>query len=461
MSDTSTSLDLADLAAHLTGELHLPGSTAYADLATPWNVAVPARPVAVAAVADAADVQHVIRWANRTGIQIAVRATGHGAVDPLDGVLLIHTGRLAEITISSAGTARVGAGVTAQALAAAAAEQGFAPVLGSAPTVGVVGLLTGGGLGPLARSHGVCSDRVTAFDLVTGDGQIRNVTAETEPDLFWGLRGGKGALGIVTAIEIDLLSDDTILAGCLFFDGADTDAVLHAWANWCPALPDTATTSIALQRLPDLPVIPAPLAGRLTIAVRFAWTGDQTAGRDALRPMSTSAAPVFGGVQPMPTSAVGAIHGDPTRPTPACERSATLHGFPHDAVDAVLAAAGPNTDCTLLLTEIRQLGGRVTEAPQADDLFPGRGVAFALNAIGIAAGPAAELTARDAARVVELVRPWTTGSRLPNFEATTDPAAILETYGRERIARMRALIDLTDPKKVIAAAEPIRRIVLA
>ncbi|MFD1721285.1 FAD-binding oxidoreductase [Amnibacterium endophyticum] len=460
MTDTTTSPALDELAAQLTGDLLLPGTDAYAELATPWNLAVPSRPIAVAAVADAEDVQHVLRWASRTGTPVAVRATGHGAVDALDGVVLVHTGRLAEIAISPTGTARIGAGVTAQALSAAAAAHGFAPLLGSAPTVGVVGLLTGGGLGPLARSHGVCSDRVTAFDLVTGLGDLLHVTAETHPDLFWGLRGGKGALGVVTAVELALLPDDVILAGSVFFDGADAAVVLHAWAEWCPGLPDAATTSVALQRLPDLPFIPAPIAGRLTVAVRFAWTGDERAGREALAPMLRVAAPVLGGVQPMPTSAVGAIHGDPVQPTPAAERSAMLRGLPRAAVDALLGAAGPQTECTLLLAELRQLGGRVAHAPEAEDLFPGREVAFAANAIGISAGPAAAATERDAAAVVERLRPWSTGGRVPNFEPTVDPDAILATYGRPSIERLRALVERVDPSCVLAAAAPVRRIAL-
>lgn len=453
---TTTDTRLAELAAALTGALHLPGDDDYPRLATPWNVAVPSRPLAIAAVADAADVAEALRWAARHGMRVAVRATGHGAVDPLDDTVLIHTGRLDEVTVLPTGSARVGAGATGGALAAAAAAAGFAPLGGSAPTVGVVGLLTGGGLGPLSRTYGVCADRATAFELVTGDGVVRRVSAEEEPDLFWGVRGGKGALGIVTAVELDLLPDDRILAGALFFDGADAAAVLRAWAAWCPTLPGQATTSIALTRLPDLPVIPAPIAGRLAVSVRFAWAGEEAAGQALIDPIRAVAPLIMGGVGPMPASAVGAIHGDPTAPTPTHEHAAMLSELPADAVDAVLATAGPESDCSLMVVEIRQLGGAIAEEPAAPSAFPGREIGFTLNAIGIAAGPLTAVTDAHGVRVAEAVAPWTHQRRLPNFEPTSDPRLLVATYGEETVGRLAALADRFDPQGVIASADPIR-----
>ncbi len=92
--------------------------------------------------------------------------------------------------------------------------------------------LTGGGIGPLVRTVGLSSDHVRAFELVTGAGEILRVTPEEHADLFWGLRGGKSTLGIVTAVEIDLLPIAEFYGGALYFDGADAAAVLHAWRAW-------------------------------------------------------------------------------------------------------------------------------------------------------------------------------------------------------------------------------------
>jgi len=166
-----------------------------------------------------------------------------------------------------------------------------------------VGYTTGGGHGPLARQHGLASDRVRAFDVVTGDGVLRRATSTEHPDLFWGLRGGKGALGIVTAVEVDLLPIPTLYGGALFFAGADAGAVLRAWTGWCPSLPPQATTSIALLNLPAMPGVPAPLADRPTVRVRFAWVGDPTAGEAARAPMRAAATPIIDAVAVMPYAA--------------------------------------------------------------------------------------------------------------------------------------------------------------
>src|SRR5690606_18447476 len=119
-------------------------------------------------------------------------------------------------------TARVGAGARWQDVIDAAAPHGLAPVAGSAPGVGVVGYLTGGGIGPLVRSVGLSSDHVRSFDVVTGEGRLFRATPHENADLFWGLRGGKATLGIVVGAEIDLLPIPEFYGGAVYFDGPDT-----------------------------------------------------------------------------------------------------------------------------------------------------------------------------------------------------------------------------------------------
>jgi FAD/FMN-containing dehydrogenase len=447
---------LDELAALLSGELHLPGSEDYARLGTPWNVSVPSRPIAVVAVADATDVVAVLRWAGEHGVQVAVRSTGHGAADELDDTLLIQTGRLDELTVHPEGWARAGAGVRWSRVLEEAGRSGLAPLAGSAPDVGVAGFLTGGGLSPLARTYGVSADRVRAFEVVTGDGSLRRATADEEPDLFWALKGGKGALGVVTAVEFDLLPLPTLLAGALYFDGGDSAAVLRTWASWCTALPEAATTSVAILRLPPMPGVPEPLAGRTTIAVRFAWTGDTGEGEALLAPIRDAAAVVFGGVGVMPASAMGMIHADPVDPMPSHETAVMLSALPQEAVEALLAVAGPRSDCALVVVEVRQLGGAVDRWTTADGSFDARGIGFALNAIGIAAGPAAAATVASGRDIATAMAPWDSGRQLPNYAPSTDPAQVLRVYGSDVRARLGSIAEALDPLDVISATRPIR-----
>ena len=115
----------------------------------------------------------------------------------------------------------MGAGVKWLQVIEAAAPYGLAPLNGSSSDVGIVGYTTGGGVGPMARTYGIAADKVRAFDVVTGDGVLRRATPTENPDLFSALRGGKGAAGIVTAVEFDLVHLPTFYGGAIYFDGAD------------------------------------------------------------------------------------------------------------------------------------------------------------------------------------------------------------------------------------------------
>jgi hypothetical protein len=320
----------------------------------------------------------------------------------------------------------------------------------------VVGFLTGGGTGPFARTFGVSADRVRAFEVVTGDGELRRATADQESELFWALKGGKGALGIVTAVEFDLVVLPTFLGGALFFDGSDAARVLRTWASWCGGLPPEATTSLAILRMPPLPGVPEPLAGRTSIAVRFAWTGDPAEGEIALAPIRDVAPVIFGMVGVLPPSAMGVIHSDPVDPIPTSERAVLLSALPEEAVTALLAVAGPDADCPQIVVELRQLGGAVALGSTADGSLCNRDTAFTLLAIGIAAGPAAATTRASAAAIASAVARWDTGRQMPNFAPGVEADQVLRVYDPSVLARMAALITTVDPDGVMSAAAPIR-----
>jgi FAD/FMN-containing dehydrogenase len=425
---------LDTLAAELRGPLHRPGDPGFAALATPWNLAAGA-PVAVVEALDAGDVAAAVRCAVAHGLQVAVRNTGHGATPLSAGTLLVHTGRMTELAIEG-GRVRAGAGVRWADVLAGTPEP-LAGLTGSAPAVGVVGYLTGGGHGPLARTYGVASDLVTAFEVVTGDGRVRRAAPTENPALFWGLRGGRGALGIVTAVEFDLVRLPGLLAGCLMFDGGKAGAVLHAWRTWSATLPEEATTSVALLRPPG--------AG-LLVAVRYAWVGAPEAGRRVLETAGLPE-PIMGGVGPLPYTEIGSVHADPVDPMPVAEASTLLHGLSAEAIDAVLAAAGPEQ----LVVEIRQLGGAVSRAPEPSAVCH-RDAAYCLTAIGLAGTRPAD--------VVAAVGPWSTGGRLPNFAVSADPAEVARAYDAPTLTRLSTLVATYDPHGVIAAAAPVRLAVL-
>ncbi|KPM52761.1 FAD-linked oxidase [Frankia sp. R43] len=453
-------LPLADLAAVVRGEVALPGSNAYTQAATPWNVAVVSTPAAVVIASDAADVVAAVDFANTHDLNIEVRSTGHGALELLDRsrpTLLVHTGRLLEIVINPVTRRiRVGAGVRWQQVLDAAAGHGFGALAGSSPNVGVVGYLTGGGLSPVGRSFGFANDLVTAFDVVTGDGELRRATATENSALFWALRGGKGALGVVTAVEFELLDVPRIYGGCLYFDGADAERVVEAWRAWTASLPEQASTSLALLRLPAMPAVPPPLAGRCTVAVRFAWVGDPAEGARVAEAISGVAPVIFGGLDVLPFNALGMIHSDPVDPMPTHERGVLLRELPEQAVQTLLAVAGPQAECPQVIVELRLLGGAFARPPREPSAVCHRDAAYSLLTIGIAAPPIIEATAGHAAAVIAAVAPWSHGGSTPNFGASSDPAIVARQYDPATLARLATLTASYDPHARMVASHAVR-----
>lgn len=449
----SSPTELTWLRARLAGTLALPGEPGY-ELATPWNVAVPMTPAGVVVAANANDVAETVRFANANGLRVLPQRTGHGAVAmDLDDVLLVHTGKLDELTIDAANRrARIGAGVVLQQVLDAAAPHGLGPVVGSAPGVGVAGFLTGGGIGPLVRTFGAASDTVLAFEVVTGDGRHVRVTPDEHADLFWGLRGGKNTLGIVTAVEIELLDLTTVHGGAIYFNGTATSGVLHVWREWAPTLPEHANTSIALLQLPPLPGVPEPLAGRFTVAVRFTSTASAEACDALLQPMRDAAPALIDTIGTLPYAAIGAVHADPVDPMPVLETSGLLSELSTDTVDALIEAAGPDASSRQVIVELRLLGGALARVPEHKSALCHRDAAFSLLVIGVP-GPG---VAEHNAVVQHALHPWLTGRELPNFGAAAGEQRMARVYDEDTRTWLSALAERHDPKGVLRVGQTAR-----
>jgi hypothetical protein len=456
---TATTARYDDLAGRLTGTVHTPGDPGYDALVTPWNLAVPMQPAAVVDARTAADVVAAVRFAGEHRLTAGVQATGHGAESSLAGHLLVATTGLDEITVHPEGWARVGAGVKWSALVAQAAPYGLAALNGSTTDVGIVGYTTGGGVGPLARTFGLAADRVRAFDVVTGDGAFRRVTPTCHPDLFAALRGGKGAAGIVTAVEFDLVHLPTFYGGAIYFDGADAAAVVERWRVWADALPEQGTTSFVVFQLPPLPDVPPPLAGRMTLGVRFLWTGDPAEGERLLDEIRALAPVVLDDAMLRPYPEIDHVHADPVDPMPVTDPAILLHAFPAEAAQRLFAVAGPGSGSPQVMVEVRHLGGAYARAPRQPDSFDHRDARFSVLAVGVAAGPeatAAALTHADT--LFAALADWDTGGVWPNFGIPHDAASARRCYTPETLARLAEVVRTYDPQGVLQAGHYTRAV---
>lgn len=440
---------LDELRAVVTGTVAEPGDAAYAELVTPWNVAVEMQPTAVVAVRSAADVSETVAFARRHGMTVGVQATGHGAISSLAGHLLVVTRELDELTVHPAERwARAGAGVKWARVIEAAAPHGLAPLNGSSSDVGVVGYTTGGGVGPMARTFGLASDRVRAFEVVTGDGVLRRVTPTQHADLFFALRGGKGVGGIVTAVEFDLLDVPTFYGGALYFDGADIPAVIDRWRSWSVALPERATTSFVILQLPDGPEFPPFLAGRTSIGVRFLWVGDAADGAQLLAPMRAVAPMLFDDVAVKPYEAIDSVHADPVDPMPVTDRGMLLTSLTDEAVERLLALVGPGSGSPQVAVEIRQAGGALGREGAHPSAFDHRGAGYSVLTIGIAFDPR---VAPHSAALFRSLSEWDFGGVWPNFAPPHDAVTARRAYGPATLARLSSVAEQYDPDGVLAA----------
>ena len=437
--------------------VHLPGSAGYAELTATHNPLHVLAPVAVVEARTAQDVAAAVRVAGAFGVPVGVQSTGHGPSADMAGAVLVVTRGLDDLVVDPLSRiARVGAGLRWSAVIAAAAPYGLAALSGSSPTVGVVGFLTGGGHGPLARTYGLGSDRVVAFDVVTGDGVLRRASRTENPDLYWGLRGGKGALGVVTAVELELVERTQLYAGALWFDEGDVPAALRTWARWAELLPDEGTTSIAVMRLPALPGVPPVLADRTTLSVRFAWTGDPAVGEEMLRAMRSVAPPLVDTVTVRPYTEIGAVHADPEDPMPAVTTHLLLDRFGADGAERLLELAGPGVPTTHLMVELRRLGGAVRDELRGESVFAHRDAEWSLLAVGLGIPEVADGVAADARRLVAGLEPFSRAGGLPNFLEGAGVQWGRAVHGAAGARRLREVSLRYDPAGTLLGSRDVR-----
>jgi hypothetical protein len=446
----SSAEDLAlNLRPRLRGTLALSDQPDY-ELAQPWNQAVAVTPAAVIAAADADDIVQTFQFAAGR-FQVAIQSTGHGATPVGEETLLLHTGRLQQVCIDPASRiAHIGAGVTAQQLLDAAAPHGLAAPVGSAPTVGVVGYLSGGGISPFVATFGLSADYIRAMDVVTGDGIQRRVTAEEHPDLYWGFRGGRSTLGCITAADLELLPIDSFYGGALYFAADDVSNVLHTWSEWSAQLSDGVTTSVALLRMPDLPPIPRPLAGKLTVAVRFASTLPSDLAEQELAPIRAAGTPVIDDIATRPYSEMGRIYNEPPHPVSQHHDQTLLPGLSRQAIESLVDLAGPTADSPLMIVELRRFGDALAKSPIHPSAFSYRAEPYSLSVIG-SLTPITQGTVPAAAEaILAALRPQTEQTGLINFIHKGPSSQLKAAYDPATLSRLRSLANQYDPQRVMA-----------
>lgn len=429
---------LHQLRSVVRGQVWLPGEPGFDTARRPWNLAIEQPAAAVVEAADASDVVALVRYAREAGLGIATQPNGHGATGRTDGTILLRTRRLDTLDVDpAAARARVGAGVASGQVQAAAAPHGLTALPGSSPIVSVVGVALGGGLSWFGRAYGLVADSVTALDIVDADGRQRHVTADTEPDLFWALRGAGGDFAIVTALEVTLRPAPRLYGGRTLWTVEHAPAVLDAYRQITATAPNALTAWFDLLHFPDADPM---------VAVDATYLGDEAGAHDLLAPLDRLPQPLADSRRVMSVAELGSITAEPTDPGAGLSRGELLTDLDDTAATALLA----DPIAPLLSVQLRHLDGaftRPSDGPHGPLTEP-----YALYLFGIPTDPA---TAEGiATRQRALADALPVSGRKP-FTFLNPSETVADAFTPEVLARLRAIKRRHDPQHLFRANFPV------
>jgi len=287
---------LQALRADFRGTLIEPGTAGYDEARSVWNGNIDKRPALIARCSGVADVVAAVNFARDNGLVVAVRGGGHNAAGygTCDDGIVIDLSPMKGVRVDPAArTAFVQGGATWADFDRETQVFGLATTGGTVSNTGVGGLTLGGGIGWLQGEHGLSCDNLLSADVVTADGRCLRASATENPDLFWGLRGGGGNFGAVTAFEFKLHPvGPLVLGGMVVHPQSEAKAVLRFYREFAQRLPDAGGISgAALLTLPD---------GTPAVAMLLVYNGPLDEGERVLAPARQFGSPIADLIQPMP-----------------------------------------------------------------------------------------------------------------------------------------------------------------
>ena len=276
----------------LRGRLVQSGDGGYDQARTVWNGMIDRRPALIARCAGPADIIASVHFARDHGLLVSVKGGGHNITGNAvcEGALMIDLSPMKGVRVDPAGrTARAEAGLTWGEYNRETQAFGLASTGGVVSTTGIAGLTLGGGLGWLMGKHGLSCDNLISADLVTADGALVSASAERNPDLFWGLRGGGGNFGVVTSFEYQLHPVGPVLAGMVIHPMARAKEMLRFYRDFCRGCPDEMLAAAALMTSHE---------GEPVAVIIASYIGDLAEGERAMAPLRKFGTPLADTIAP-------------------------------------------------------------------------------------------------------------------------------------------------------------------
>jgi FAD/FMN-containing dehydrogenase len=444
---------VGELQAAVRGPVIRPGDRSYDEARAVWNAAHDKCTALIIRCTGTADVVTAVAFARSQGLPIAVRGGGHSIAgfSSCDGGVVVDLSLMKAVTVDPHRRRAIAqGGATWADFDHETQAFGLAVTGGLVSTTGLGGFTLGGGIGWLLRRYGLACDSLVGADVVVADGRLLHASAEENSDLLWGLRGGGGNFGIVTALEYALHPvGPTVLGGLVFFPGDAAKDVLIGWRELTASMPDELTSLVVLTTAPPVPFLPESVHGTPIVAVGAVYCGPLANGEEVVRPLRMLAEPIVDLLEAIPYVAMQQLL-DPLWQAGAHNyfTSAMVDSLPDSAVDELLArwSAKPTPQSEI---HVHHAGGAMARVPQAETAFGHRSSPYILNVIarsvdGADAGDGATW-ARDARTALASYGP---DAMYVNFTGEAGEDKVRASYPPGTYAELVALKSRFDPTNV-------------
>ncbi len=371
MRSVPTQLSIPKLRVQFDGKAIAPGDDQYDEMRATFYGGMNHRPSVIIRAANAIDVADVIAVARDSGHELSVRSGGHSLAGHgvSDGGIMLDVSGMRSLEIDAEDrTAWVEPGLTAGEYSVAAAAHGLATGFGDAGSVGIGGITVGGGIGFLARKHGLTIDALLEAEVVTADGQVLHADADTNTDLFWAIRGGGGNFGVVTRMRFRLFEVPTVVGGILFLPA--TPDVIASFVVEAEAAPEELSTIANVMVAPPMPFVPAEAHGKLMIMGMLCYAGDVEAGERAIAPFRALAEPIADMVRPMSYPEMYMEEEEDFHPITA-DRTMFVDSLERNEAETIIRHIEAST-AMMSVAQIRVLGGAIACVPAGATAFAHR-----------------------------------------------------------------------------------------
>jgi FAD/FMN-containing dehydrogenase len=435
------------------GRLLYPADDGYDEARKVFNGMIDRSPALIARCAGADDVAAIVRLAGAEHLPLSVYGGGHGVTGSAvcDAGLCVDLRDMNGIEVDAeARTVRAEAGLTWGEFDAATQEHGLAVTGGRVSTTGVAGLALGSGSGWLERKLGFVCDNLIQAEVVTADGRQVIASEQENADLFWGLRGGGGNFGVVTAFHFRLHPiGPIVLGGMLMYPAAMARDVVRFWRDFMLTAPDEVGSALAFITAPPEEFVPEPVRGQPVIGIVLCYAGAVDEGEGVLRPLREFGPPGIDMVQAMPYVAVQQLLDAPNPKGMHNYWSADFFAeLPDEAVDVLVAqATKPVSPMTQLI--LMAGGGAIARVPEDATAFGQRTAPWNMHYLSMWPDPAdTETNIAYTRGIASSMKPWTTGRAYLNFLGDEGAGRVEAAFGPEKFARLQALKRKWDPENL-------------